>query len=127
MISFNQRGDFDKTEKFLKKTIKKTYYKNVEKYARYGVDALSKATPIESGKTAESWDYEIHHSIGKLEIVWTNSNMAEGTETPVAILLQYGHGTKNGKYVQGIDYINPALKSVFDKLAEDVWKEVTEA
>lgn len=123
MISIKQSGDFKHTDKFLKKVIKKTYYDNIDKYGRIGVEELSRATPADTGTTAESWDYEIHRSIKGLKIVWTNSNMA-GT-VPVAILIQYGHATRNGAYVQGIDFINPALRQVFDKLAEDVWKEVT--
>lgn len=123
MISFSHKGDFNNTYKFLKKNIKKTYYKNVDRYAMEGVYALEEATPVDSGATAQSWNYEIHHSIGGLKIVWTNDNI-DSNGTPVAILIQYGHGTKSGHYVQGIDYINPALRKVFDKIAEDVWKEV---
>ena len=127
MISFSHKGDFNNLDKFLKKTIKKTYYKNVDKYGRLGVEALQRATPVDSGITADSWDYEIHHHVGGLKIVWTNDSMAENGTTPIAILVQYGHGTKSGRYIQGNDFINPALKKVFDKIAEDVWKEVTEA
>ena len=88
-----------------------------------GVSALESATPVDSGLTASSWDYEIHQSRNSAKIVWTNSNINQGV--PIAIILQYGHGTRNGGYVQGRDYINPAIKPVFDRIAEGVWKEVT--
>lgn len=95
----------------------------LQKYGREGVRALSSATPIDSGKTANSWDYEIKQYQGGARISWTNSNVVDGV--PIAIILQYGHGTRNGGYVQGRDYINPAIQPIFDKLAKDVWEEVT--
>lgn len=124
-VVFRHKGDFKKTKKFLDKLEKKDYYKNVENLAREGVRALSAATPFESGVTASSWGYELHDSGEALEIIWTNSNVNEGV--PIAIILQYGHGTGTGGYVQGRDYINPAIKPIFDKIADDVWKEVTKS
>lgn len=122
MIVIKQRGNFNKTEKFLKKVSKKSFLHILEKYAKDGVVALSSATPVDSGKTSESWDYEIHTDKKGYSITWTNSNVVDGV--PIAIILQYGHGTKNGGYVQGRDYINPALRPIFDKIANDAWKEV---
>ena len=90
-----------------------------------GVAALRSATPVDSGITASSWDFHIEHEKGRVSIVWTNSSSNEGL--PIAILLQYGHGTGTGGYVEGIDYINPAIKPVFDEIAEEVWKEVKNA
>lgn len=103
---------------------KRDYEQIIERYARMGVKALKEATPIDSGETANSWDYEIHYTKGKTKIVWTNSNVTKNG-TPIAILIQYGHYSKNGTFVQGRDFINPALRSIFAKLAEDMWKEVT--
>lgn len=122
MIVFSQKGNFKKTEKFLKKASKADYFRQIEKYAREGVKALSAATPVNTGKTAESWDYEIRKTKDSINIYFTNSNI--NNRIPIAIILQYGHGTNNGGYVQGIDYINPAVRPIFEKLAEETWKEV---
>lgn len=123
MIVVRHKGDFKKTEKFLNAMTKKKYFQRIEKYAQQGVDALASATPVNTGKTASSWDYEIKQSKNGLEIYWTNSNVNQGV--PIAILIQYDHRTGTGGFVQGIDYINPALRPIFEKIAEDVWKEVT--
>lgn len=122
-VVFKYKGDLKKTTKFLEKLSKRERFKNLEKFAKQGVDALSSATPFDSGLTASSWGYEIHASGGIYKIVWTNSNINNGV--PIAIILQYGHATGTGGYVEGRDYINPAIQPVFDKIAEDVWKEVT--
>lgn len=124
MVSIKTKGDFKNFEKFVLKITKRDYEQIIERYARMGVKALKEATPIDSGETANSWDYEIHYTKGKTKIVWTNSNVTKNG-TPIAILIQYGHYSKNGTFVQGRDFINPALRSVFAKLAEDIWKEVT--
>lgn len=123
MIRIRQSGNFDKTEKFLKRIRQADFTKGLEKYAKAGVSALASATPVDSGLTAASWDYEIHRSKGRVVIYWTNSNINDGVK--IAVILQYGHGTNNGGYVQGIDYINPALRPIFDKIANEAWKEVT--
>lgn len=123
MVIVKQKGDFSKTEKFLNSISKKQYYRNLQKYAEQGVAALASATPIDSGTTANSWDYEIRQTKNSVSIYWTNSNVNKGV--PIAIIIQYGHGTRNGGYVQGRDYINPAMRPIFDKIAENVWKEVT--
>ena len=123
MVIVKQKGDFSKTEKFLNSISKKLYYRNLQKYAEQGVAALASATPIDSGETANSWGYEIRQTKNSVSIYWTNSNVNKGV--PIAVIIQYGHGTRNGGYVQGRDYINPAMRPIFDKIAENVWKEVT--
>lgn len=122
MVIVKQKGDFSKTEKFLNSTSKKLYYRNLQKYAEQGVAALASATPVDSGTTANSWGYEIRQTKNSVSIYWTNSNVNKGV--PIAVIIQYGHGTRNGGYVQGRDYINPAMRPIFDKIAESVWKEV---
>jgi hypothetical protein len=122
MVVIKQRGNFNNTEKFFKQALKLNYRQILEKYGREGVIALSSATPVDSGETANSWNYEIHIYGSSFTINWTNSNVVNGV--PIAIILQYGHGTRNGGYVQGRDYINPAIRPIMDKIAEEVWKEV---
>lgn len=123
MISISHKGDFNKTDKFLRGVITSDYVRILEKYGREGVSALSSATPKDSGETASSWDYEIRHYTGGASITWTNSHVEDGI--PIAILLQYGHATRNGGYVYGRDYINPAVRPIFDKIASEIWREVT--
>ena len=98
---------------------------DLDKYGREGVAALSSATPVDTGLTANSWHYKIEQRSGSVSIVFYNSNIQNGV--PIAIILQYGHGTRNGGWVQGRDYINPAIQPVFDKITEDAWREVTKA
>lgn len=123
MIKFTHKGNFKNTEKFLKKAYGRDYYSVLEQYAKQGVAALAANTPVDSGVTAGSWGYEIHISKGSVKIHWTNDSFEDGV--PIAILLQYGHATRNGGYVQGRDYINPAIQPIFDKMAEELWREVT--
>lgn len=123
MVVISQTGNFSKTNTFLKQTSNVNYLSILEKYGREGVNALSLATPIESGLTSSCWDYKIITSKGVFTINWTNSNVINGVS--IAIILQLGHATKNGGYVQGRDYINPAIKPIFDKIASDAWKEVS--
>lgn len=123
MIGITSEGDFKNIERFLKNIKEQKYLKALDEYGRVGVSALEQATPKDSGETAASWDYEIHKTGGSVTIYWTNSKENKGER--IAILLQYGHGTRNGGYVIGRDYINPAMQQVFDKIAEDAWKEVT--
>lgn len=125
MIVIKHDGDFKNTERFLNRMRNFNFKSKLEKYALEGVQALSSATPVASGLTASSWGYEIHSSADSVAIYWTNSNVVKGV--PIAIILQYGHGTRNGGYVQGRDYINPAIRPVFDRMAKDLWKEVTSA
>lgn len=123
MIRITQKGDFKNTERFLKRAKNLEAFRILDRYAQRGVAALSAATPVRSGKTASSWDYEIHSSADTYAIHWTNSNINKGVN--IAVIIQLGHGTGTGGYVQGIDYINPAMKPVFDEIADAVWKEVT--
>ena len=126
MISIKSSGDFKKTESFLAKMKEQGRIMAVlERHGREGVAALAAVTPLDSGATASSWGYEVKRESGSYSITWTNSNLAGGA--PVAILLQYGHGTGTGGYVAGRDYINPAIRPIFDRIAEQVWKEVTSA
>lgn len=123
-VRLTAKGDFSKTFKFLEGARKLVHVPTIlEQYGQRGVDALSAATPVDSGKTASSWYYEVRESKDMYQLVFSNSNVNEGV--PIAIILQYGHGTRNGGYVEGIDYINPALQPIFDELAKKVWKEVS--
>ena len=123
MIRLKQKGDFSKVTGYLEKL--KSYMKMsiLDKYGREGVQALASATPVDSGKTASSWTYEATISGDSASLTFSNTNVNKGV--PIAIVLQYGHGTRNGGYVQGRDYINPAIQPVFDKMAQEIWKEVT--
>lgn len=121
-IKFEHKGNFSKTENFLNKLKRGDIYKNLDNLAKLGVNALREATPIDTGVTALSWEYEINVSSKAASITWINTNVNDGEN--IAILLQYGHGTGTGGYVRGRDYINPAMQPVFDKIAEEVWKEV---
>lgn len=123
MIKFKHKGSFKHAEKFLENAKRREYLKKLDYFGREGVIALSAFTPVRSGSTAESWDYEIVHSGGTFTIYWTNSNINDGV--PIAVILQYGHGTGTGGYVQGIDYINPALKDTFKHIADAAWEELT--
>lgn len=123
MITIKQSGDFSNIERFLNKASKFEIRSILTKYAQKGVQALQQSTPKNTGKTAASWGYEIEESKGSYSIVWTNSNINNGVS--IALILQYGHGTGTGGYVSGIDYINPALKPIFDEIADEAWKEVT--
>jgi hypothetical protein len=125
-VTFNVKGSFKNTERLCAKLSKGNYLNNLDRFGKEGVNALSKATPIDSAETSTSWDYQIKRSKGSTSIIWTNSHLTNDG-APVAILLQYGHGTGTGGYVQGRDYINPAMKPVFDKIAENVRKEVISA
>ena len=124
MIRLKSRGSYDKTEKFLKKLTSDDLRSIMEKYGREGVSALSADTPLDSGVTASSWSYEIVQDSNSISLVFNNSNETK-TGIPIVILLQYGHGNGRGGYVQGRDFINPAIQPVFDKLADEAWKEVT--
>lgn len=125
MISISQKGDFSKLTGFLERMKNVIKIGDLDKYGREGVAALSAATPKESGLTANSWYYEIERSKDSVSISFHNSNVNKGV--PIAIILQYGHGTRNGGYVEGIDYINPAMQPLFNKIAEDAWEEVTKS
>ncbi len=123
MISFRQKGDFSKLTNFLEKAKEAVKLVNLDKYGREGVAALASATPIDSGLTADSWYYKITNENESTSITFYNSNIQNGC--PIAIILQYGHGTNNGGWVEGRDYINPAIQPIFDEIAENAWREVT--
>ena len=123
MITLRQKGDFSKLSRYLEKVKEAANVGILDKYGQAGVAALSSATPVESGLTAQSWYYEIEHTKSSAVIRFLNSNVNKGV--PIAIILQYGHGTGTGGWVEGRDYINPAVQPIFDNIAEDAWKEVT--
>ena len=123
MISFRQKGDFSKLTRFLERAKETVRLGDLDKYGRDGVAALASATPVDSGLTANSWYYKITRINGSVTISFHNSNVQNGV--PIAIILQYGHGTRNGGWVQGRDYINPAIQPIFDSIVDSAWKEVT--
>ena len=124
MIVFKHKGDFSKSTKYLER-LKKPIINNIlEDYAKEGLAALQAATPKDTGLTARSWSYEIVNKNGSVSITYSNSNIQNGV--PIAIILQYGHGTRNGGWVEGRDYINPAIQPIFDKITSDAWREVIE-
>lgn len=123
MITFRQEGDFSKLDTFFERLKGILDWSILDKYGIAGVEALSSATPVESGKTAESWSYSIERRRNSVAIVFSNSNVTKDG-TPVAILLQYGHATKNGGFVEGIDFINPAILPIFEEIANAAWLEV---
>ena len=123
MITFRQKGDFSKLTRYLERAKEVIKLGDLDKYGQEGVDALSSATPVDSGLTASSWYYKIENKSGSAIISFYNSNVNNGV--PIAIILQYGHGTNNGGWVEGRDYINPAILPIFEKIANDAWEEVT--
>lgn len=124
MISFTQRGSFKNTERYLSKLKSQQAFAILNKYGEMGRNALSNATPLESGRTAQGWTYTIQSRAGYHSIRWHNSHIEDGVN--IAVILQYGHGTGTGGYVQGRDYINPAVRPIFDQILNEVWKEVTQ-
>ncbi len=123
MITFRQKGDFSKLTRFLERAKEAVHLGDLDKYGQAGVAALASATPADSGLTASSWYYRITNKNGSAIISFHNSNIQNGV--PIAIILQYGHGTGTGGWVQGRDYINPAIQPIFDEIANNAWKEVT--
>ena len=123
MITFRQKGDFSKLTRYLERVKEVVKLGDLDKYGRAGVAALASATLVDTGLTASSWYYEISNKNGSAMISFHNSNIQNGV--PIAIILQYGHGTRNGGWVEGRDYINPAIRPIFDRIADDAWKEVT--
>lgn len=125
MIGIKQKGDFKNTYRFLNRAKNSLNTVDFDRYGREGVKALSSATPVDTGETASSWYYEVIKENGSVTISFCNSNVQNNV--PIAIILQYGHGTNNGGWVQGRDYINPAIQPIFDDLANNAWKEVTKS
>lgn len=122
MITFKQKGDFSKTLRFLNQNRNVDYTNILKKFGEIGVSALASATPVDTGLTASSWGYEIVKEKNSYAIYWTNSNIKNGVN--IAVILQYGHATRNGGFVQGRDYINPAIQPIFEFIASNAWKEV---
>lgn len=123
MIRLTSKGDFSKLTRYLERLKEVAKLGILDKYGKEGVAALASATPVDTGRTAGSWDYKIEHSSDSATISFHNSNINKGVS--IAVILQYGHGTRNGGWVQGRDYINPAIQPIFDKIADEAWKEVT--
>lgn len=123
MITIRQKGDFSSLTRYLRRVNKAAKISDLDKYGREGVAALASATPVDTGKTASSWNYKIEYKDGSVSITFNNTNVNKGV--PIAIILQYGHGTRNGGWVEGRDYINPAIQPIFDRITEDAWREVT--
>lgn len=123
MASIIHRGDFSRTKLFFTRMLNRDYLKALEKYGKIGVDALARATPKRSGKTAQSWQYEVELSDGTASITWTNTNINQGVN--IAVILDVGHGTGTGGYVRGLNYIDPAIQPIFEHIAEAAWREVT--
>lgn len=124
-VTIKYTGDYTKTRNWLEKMKRDWLMKHLDKYGKEGVKALASATPVKTGKTAASWTYEIESGPGYSKIIWSNTNI--NGYVNIALILQMGHGTRTGGYVQGRDYINPAIRPIFDKLADEAWKEVTES
>lgn len=123
MFRATSTGSFDKTVSFLNKLKSGKMFDNLNRYGRVGVDALSRATPQDTGLASNSWGYQVSQTTDKVSISWFNTDVEGGVN--IAIIIQYGHGTGTGGYVQGRDYINPAMRPVFDKILDDVWRQVT--
>ena len=123
MITITSKGDFHNTDSFLRRATSSFIISILSKYGEEGVQALQNATPVDTGETAKSWYYELEKTPTSYAIIWGNSNVVN--DTPVAVLIQVGHGTSTGGYVSGRDYINPALRPIFDRIAAEAWKEVT--
>lgn len=125
MIRIKHKGNFRKITSYLERVKELLRRGILDKYGREGVEALASATPIDSGETANSWYYRIENRRGRATIYFCNSNIQNGV--PIAIILQYGHATRNGGWVEGTDYINPAIQPIFNKIVDEAWREVTRA
>jgi hypothetical protein len=123
MLKITHKGDFSKTIKYMSNVKNVIARANLDKYGERGVNALKAATPVDTGLTRDSWYYEIRTGKNKTILSFKNSNIQNGV--PIAIILQYGHGTRNGGWVEGRDYINPAIQPIFDSITNDAWEEVT--
>jgi hypothetical protein len=123
MISATSTGSFEKTMAFLKLMQSNRIFNVLDRYGRIGVDLLASATPRDTGETSESWRYTVTHKAGRHAITWYNTHVEDGIN--IAIIIQYGHGTGTGGFVEGIDYINPVIRPLFDKILDDVWRQVT--
>lgn len=125
MIRVTMKGGFTKTNAFFQRILEAVKLSSLDKWGRMGVEALSSATPVDTGKTADSWYYEIVRENGRVSVQWLNSNINEGVN--IALIIQYGHASRNGVFIEGRDYINPALAPIFNEIEEYAWKEVKNA
>lgn len=124
-FALSSPGNFNKTSHFLNRLLHGDIYRDLDRYGQMGVEALSRMTPVNSGHTAQSWGYRVINEHGRKGVMWFNTNL-DNQGTPIAILIQYGHGTGTGGYVSGRDFINPAMRPIFDQIANDIWKKVSE-
>lgn len=124
LLHITQVGDFSKTNSFLKKMKERVFYRNLDRFGKKGVELLSASTPKKTGLTADSWSYELERSDKGVRLVWRNSNKGSDGKTPIAILIQMGHGTRNGGYVPPVDYINPVMQPLFDEIVEYIGRTV---
>lgn len=124
IIELKSSGNFKKTEKFFNRALDGDFYKHLNDYGQKGVDALYALTPKDTGETADSWIYEVNYNKNSVRIVWRNTKSTN--QVPIVILLQYGHLTRNGSFIHGIDFVNPAIQPIFQEIAESIWEEVTE-
>lgn len=124
IVNLKASGSFKHTNSFFSRVLNRSFYRGLERYGQLGVDALKSATPVDTGKTAESWRYSIFYDKNTISIKWYNDNQADWV--PIVILLQYGHATKDGRFIRGLDFINPAIRPIFEEISESIWKEVTE-
>lgn len=124
VITVTHKGNYDKTTRFLNGLRQKRYINILNEYGKRGVEALSAATPVDTGVTAGSWSYDVHSTPTGYEISWSNSSQNKGIS--IVILNQYGHATRNGGWVKGVDFINPAIQPIFEKMADEIWREVND-
>ena len=123
LIKIKHKGNFNNAEKFFNRVLRRDYLNILDRYGKMGVDVLRAATPSDSGRTADSWDFGIEEGNGTITLYWSNSNENDGVN--IAVLLIYGHGLQNGGYVEGVDFVNPAMRPIFENIANECWKEVT--
>lgn len=125
MITVESKGSFKNIDRFLEKMSKRDILTALRAYGQDGVYALSKATPVDTGLAASSWSYQVSKKRGRYTLSWHNTNIENGI--PVVILIQYGHGTRSGSWVEGVDFINPVIQPLFDRIASEIWEEVKRA
>ena len=127
IVSITSKGSFKNIDGFFRWAKRKNFRKELEYYGERGVEALALETPVDTGLTAASWSYEIEQNHDSFAIYWKNTALSDGGQTPIVILIQYGHGTHNGGYVQPHDFVNPVTKAIFEEIADQIWKEVVSA
>ena len=123
IVNLQASGSFKHTSSFFDRVLHRDFYRNLSKYGQQGVDALKSVTPIDTGETAASWTYSVYFNKDTIKISWYNNNQSE--RVPVVVLLQYGHATRDGRFIRGLDFVNPAIRPIFEEMSESIWKEVT--